>query len=198
MTAGLVLCVFCGSSRGFESRFAEEAAKVGALLARADIDIVYGGGHVGLMGVLADAALAEGGRVEGVIPRSLVARELAHTGLTALHVVESMHERKAKMADLADAFIALPGGIGTLEEIFEQWTWAQLAIHSKPCGILNFDGYFGPLQAMVTRMIEAGFLGREDADLLQFADDIETLLPKLGDRIAPDPPLSIAATEEGA
>jgi len=167
------------------------------MLARAGVDLVYGGGHIGLMGVLADAALAEGGHVAGVIPRALVARELAHTGLTVLHVVESMHERKAKMAELADAFIALPGGAGTLEEIFEQWTWAQLGIHSKPCGILNFEGYFDPLRAMVAGMVEAGFLSREHADLLQFAGDIETLLAKLGYPMPATAQRAAAPGEEG-
>ncbi|MFN0316980.1 MAG: TIGR00730 family Rossman fold protein, partial [Burkholderiales bacterium] len=131
------ICVFCGASAGSRPVFAEAAKDLGALLARRNTGIVYGGGNVGLMGVLAGAALAEGGEVIGVIPRSLMERELAHTGLTELHVVATMHERKALMADLSGAFIALPGGFGTLDEFFEILTWAQLGIHSKPCGLLN-------------------------------------------------------------
>jgi uncharacterized protein (TIGR00730 family) len=177
------LCVFCGSSRGFDPRFAEVAADVGRTLAAARIDLVYGGGHIGLMGVLADAVLGAGGRVAGVIPRALVDRELAHGGLTELHVVASMHERKALMADLADGFVALPGGAGTLEEIFEQWTWAQLGIHSKPCGVFNLDGYFDPLQQMVERMLAAGFLAPEHAALLMFEPEFGTLVATMQARI---------------
>jgi uncharacterized protein (TIGR00730 family) len=196
MQTGTALCVFCGSNPGFSPRFAEAAVAAGQALAQRGIRLVYGGGHIGLMGILADAMLAEGGCVEGVIPRALVARELAHTDLTRLHVVETMHERKARMAELSAGFIALPGGAGTLEEIFEQWTWAQLGIHSKPCAVLNLDGYFDPLQAMVERMVEQGFLSREHAELLAFASDIEDVLAKLASRI---PATSMpVATGEGA
>jgi len=135
------ICVFCGSSLGSDQVYADAARAAGRTLARRRIALVYGGGRVGLMGVLADAALNAGGRVIGVIPQSLLEREIQHMGLSELQVVSTMHERKTKMAELASGFIALPGGAGTLEEIFEQWTWAQLGIHHKPCGFLNTNGY---------------------------------------------------------
>ena len=136
------ICVFCGSSSGANGIYEESARATGKALVRAGLRLVYGGGRVGLMGVLADEVLAAGGQVTGVMPRALVEREIAHRGVTDLRVVETMHERKELMADLADAFIALPGGAGTLEEIFEQWTWSQLGIHAKPCGFINVNGYF--------------------------------------------------------
>ena len=175
----MALCVFCGSSKGVSARYAEAADATGRALARAGIDLVYGGGHIGLMGILADAVLREGGRVIGVIPAALVARELAHDGLTEMHVVDTMHERKAMMAELSSGFIALPGGAGTLEELFEQFTWAQLGIHAKPCGVLDVAGYFAPLQAMVGRMVEEGFLHAEDARILMFEEDIGVLLERM-------------------
>jgi uncharacterized protein (TIGR00730 family) len=128
------------------------------------------------MGIVADAALAAGGKVIGVIPRALVDQEVAHVGLTQLLVVETMHERKAKMAELADGFIALPGGIGTLEEIFEQWGWARLGIHTKPCAFLDVNGFFEPIQVMANRMLHAGFMRREHSDLITFASDLEQIL----------------------
>jgi uncharacterized protein (TIGR00730 family) len=140
---------------------------------------VFGGGHVGLMGVIADAVLASGGEVIGVIPESLVARELAHTGLTQLQVVPSMHARKARMAELADAFIALPGGYGTFEELFEVITWAQLGIHRKPIGLLNVAGYFNALKALIDQAIAEGFIRTEHWHLLTMADDASTLLEML-------------------
>ena len=140
------ICVFCGSSFGNNEVYGNAAREMGRTLAAHKIGLIYGGGRVGLMGVLADAALNAGGAVIGVIPRSLVEREIQHTSLTELHTVATMHERKTRMAELADAFIALPGGAGTLEEIFEQWTWAQLGIHRKPCGFLNTNGFFDPLR----------------------------------------------------
>jgi uncharacterized protein (TIGR00730 family) len=197
MVDGIALCVFCGSSQGFEPRFARAAADAGRALAEAGIDLVYGGGHIGLMGVLADAALGAGGRVVGVIPRALMDRELAHGGLSELEIVATMHERKARMAELADAFVALPGGAGTLEEIFEQWTWAQLGIHSKPCGILNLDGYFDPLEAMVGRMLAAGFLSSEHAALLTFERELGALLARMHGHDPVEPPGALR-TEEGA
>src|SRR5438132_5599928 len=139
------LCVFCGSSPGQRPIHAESARSLGMIMAARGLALVYGGGHVGLMGVLADAVLETGGRVVGVIPRTLWDREVGHRALTELHVVETMHERKAKMASLADAFVALPGGLGTLEEIFEVWTWGQLGIHGKACGFLDVGGYYAPL-----------------------------------------------------
>ena len=141
---------------------------MGTTLARSGIELVYGGGRVGLMGVIADAALAAGGSVIGVMPQALVDREVQHVNLTELHVVPTMHERKTKMSTLADGFVALPGGAGTLEEIFEQWTWAQLGIHQKPCGFLNTNGYFDPLRQMIEQMSGEGFLRMDHASMLVF------------------------------
>jgi uncharacterized protein (TIGR00730 family) len=152
------ICIFCGSSHGHDPVYREAAAAAARSIAETGAALVYGGGRVGLMGALADAALAAGGEVIGVMPRSLVAREIAHRGLSRLQVVETMHERKTTMSGLADAFLALPGGAGTLEEIFEQWTWGQLGIHGKPCAFLNVKGYFDPLRAMVDKMLAEGFL----------------------------------------
>ena len=162
------ICVFCGSSPGNNELYANAAREIGRLLAQRGIGVVYGGGRVGLMGVVADAALSVGGEVIGVMPQSLVAREIQHTSLSELHVVDSMHTRKTRMAEMADAFIALPGGAGTLEEIFEQWAWAQLGIHHKPCGFLNTNGYFDPLREMIGRMVGEGFLRAEHASMLVF------------------------------
>ena len=173
------VAVFCGSSFGNDPVYAEAARLTGHTLADRGIAVVYGGGHVGLMGAVADAALQAGGRVIGVIPRQLDDRELAHHGLTDLHVVESMHERKAMMADLSDAFIALPGGAGTHEEIAEQWTWAQLTIHSKPCGFLDVAGFWSPMRDMLDGMVSSGFVRQEQSGIVSFADDLETLLAML-------------------
>jgi hypothetical protein len=165
------ICIFCGSNVGKDEAYRAAAERTGTLLAQLGIELVYGGGHVGLMGVVADAALAEGGQVTGVIPRALSEREVEHRGLTSLVIVDSMHERKAEMAKRADGFIALPGGAGTLEEAFEQWTWAQLGIHQKPCGFLNIKGYFDPLRAMIERIVAEGFIRPEYADMLIFSED---------------------------
>lgn len=173
------VAVFCGSSFGTSPAYAEAARLTGRTLAERGIDVVYGGGHVGLMGAVADAALEAGGRVIGVIPRQLDDRELAHHGLTELHVVESMHERKQVMADLSDAFIALPGGAGTLEEIAEQWTWAQLTIHAKPSGFLDVDGFWAPMQAMLHTMVTQGFVRAEQSGIVSFRDDLYDLLDVL-------------------
>jgi uncharacterized protein (TIGR00730 family) len=173
------ICVFCGSSVGADPRYVEAARATGAYLARQGLGIVYGGGHVGLMGALADAALAAGGEVIGVIPHALVARELAHPGLTALHVVATMHERKARMNALADAFLVLPGGLGTLEELFEVWSWAQLGAHTKPCGLLDVAGYWQPLLALVDHLQQQGFLAAADRALLVVDDAPERLLARL-------------------
>jgi len=173
------ICVFCGSSAGENPAYAAVARELGRTLADRGIGVVFGGGKVGLMGVLADAALAAGGEVIGVIPDALVAREIAHTGLTKLHVVRSMHERKTLMADLASAFIALPGGYGTFEEFFEAVTWTQLGIHHKPCGLLNIDGYYDPLLALIERAVSDGFIREENRALVLDAPDIATLLAKL-------------------
>ncbi|MET0767439.1 MAG: TIGR00730 family Rossman fold protein [Aeromicrobium sp.] len=176
MSSLAAIAVFCGSSFGNDPAYEAAARLTGRTLAERGIDVVYGGGHVGLMGAVADAAVEAGGRVIGVIPRQLDDRELAHHGLTELHVVESMHARKQLMADLSDAFIALPGGAGTLEEIAEQWTWAQLTIHSKPCGFLDVAGFWSPMRTMLTTMVESGFVRAEQSGIVSFADDLDELL----------------------
>jgi hypothetical protein len=173
---GMNICIFCGSSQGHDPVYRQAAAAAARSLAESGATIVFGGGHVGLMGTVADAALAAGGHVVGVMPRSLVAREIAHRGLSQLHVVETMHERKTTMSNLADAFLALPGGAGTLEEIFEQWTWGQLGIHGKPCAFLNVKGYFDPIRAMLDKMLGEGFLLPQFATMLTFSDDISLIL----------------------
>ena len=170
------LCVFCGSSSGANPAYAEAACATGRALAQRGIALVYGGGHVGLMGEVADAALAAGGQAIGVMPRHLVEREIAHQNLTRLDVVESMHERKARMGELADGFIALPGGAGTLEELFEQWTWAQLGRHAKPCAVLNVAGYYDALLAQARHMVDEGFMKRDYLDMLIVAPNIEEIL----------------------
>jgi len=172
------VCVFCGSSAGRDPSFRLTATAAGSAIARAGLSVVYGGGKVGLMGAVADGALAAGGRVFGVMPRSLVEREIAHAGLSELHVVETMHERKTRMADLADGFIALPGGAGTLDEFFEQWTWAQLGIHSKPCGVLNAKDYFGPLISMIERIVNEGFMAESYSKMLVIEASIEPMLKR--------------------
>jgi uncharacterized protein (TIGR00730 family) len=158
--------VFCGSSSGVDPAYTEAARSLGRMLAEAKVRLVFGGGHVGLMGVISNAALAAGGDVIGVIPKFLVERELAHEGISDLRIVGSMHERKALMSDLSEAFIALPGGSGTLEEFFEVLTWAQLGEHRKPCGLLNVAGYYDPLLGVFDRMVEAGFLSESNRSLL--------------------------------
>lgn len=173
------VAVFCGSSLGNSPEYAEAARLTGRTLAERGIAIVYGGGHVGLMGVVADAALEAGGRVIGVIPRQLHDRELTHHGVTELHVTSSMHERKQLMADLSDAFIALPGGAGTLEEIAEQWTWAQLTIHAKPCGFLDVHGFWQPMQAMLDTMVGQGFVRADQSAIVSIREDLEALLEVL-------------------
>ncbi|MFT4186952.1 MAG: TIGR00730 family Rossman fold protein [Aeromicrobium sp.] len=170
------VAVFCGSRFGDDPAYAEAAVLVGRTLGERGVRVVYGGGRVGLMGVVADAALDAGGEVVGVIPRSLDEREVAHQGLTELYVVETMHERKAIMAERADAFLTLPGGIGTLEEIAEQWTWTQLGIHAKRGGFLDVGGYWRPLRTMIDTMVAQGFLAPGQADLMTFSDDLDELL----------------------
>jgi uncharacterized protein (TIGR00730 family) len=173
------ICVFCGSSPGVNPAYAEAARHLGRTLAGRGIGLVYGGGSVGLMGVMADAALAAGGQVIGVIPRALQLRELGHAGLSELHVVGSMHERKAKMAELADAFVAMPGGMGTLEEFAEILTWAQLGLHAKPIGVLNVAGYFDGLRALVEQGIAERFIHPGYRVLLTYAADVDDLLEAL-------------------
>ncbi|MDQ7859126.1 MAG: TIGR00730 family Rossman fold protein [Armatimonadota bacterium] len=169
------VCVFCGASPGLRPVYAEAARTLGYLLVSRGAGLVFGGGRVGLMGVVADAVLAAGGEAVGVIPRALVAKEVAHEGLTALHVVDTMHERKALMVDLADGFVALPGGVGTLDELSEVLSWAQLGLHRKPCGVLNVDGYFDALLAMLDRGVADGFIRAEDRAFL-LVDDAPALL----------------------
>lgn len=173
------LCVFCGSSPGARAEYREAAEATGRLLAQRRITLVYGGGNVGLMGAVADAALAAGGEVIGVIPRHLESREIAHRGLTELRVVSSMHERKALMADLSDAFVALPGGLGTFEEFFEVATWSQLGIHDKPLGLLNVRGYYDLLDQHLARAVEERFIRAEHRSLITLAEDPAALLEKL-------------------
>ncbi len=174
------LCVFCGSRVGRDDVFARSATELGRKLAEREIGIVYGGGQVGLMGVLADAALAAGGRVIGVIPQALADREVAHHGLTELHVVNSMHERKALMADLSDAFVALPGGYGTLDELCEIVTWAQLGIHDRPIGLLNVEGYFDDLLALFDRAVKQDFISETNRTLIRDANNVDELLRRIG------------------
>ena len=173
------LCVYCGSSLGRLPEYEAVARQLGGLLARHGVRLVYGGARVGLMGAVADAALKAGGKVIGVIPRGLVDREVAHHDLSELHVVASMHERKALMAELSEGFIALPGGIGTFEELFEIWTWGQLGIHSKPLGLLNVAGYYDPLLAFLKRSVEDGFIKPAVRGMLLEAHTPQALLDLL-------------------
>jgi uncharacterized protein (TIGR00730 family) len=179
------ICVFTGSSRGARPEYVAAAAELGTLLAARRIRLVYGGARVGLMGAVADAALASGGDVVGVIPAALVAKEVAHTGLTDLRVVDSMHERKALMSDMADAFVALPGGWGTLEEFFEVLTWAQLGLHRKPCGLLNAHGYFDRLLAFLDHTIDEGFVRPRNAELIAVSRTPGELLDRLESPLPP-------------
>ena len=175
------ICVFCGSNAGHDPRYRAEAERLGGLLAGRGIELVYGGGNVGLMGVIADACLAAGGTVIGVIPEALIGKEVAgrvvdHRGLTRLEVVASMHIRKARMAELADGFIALPGGFGTFVEFCEILTWGQLGFHVKPMGLLNINGFYDPLLALFERAVAEGFLRDENRAMALAAGDIESLL----------------------
>ena len=176
------ICVYAGSNPGSDRAYANSARDLARLLAERDIGLVYGGGHVGLMGVLADTVLEAGGEAIGVMPQALVDREISHTGLTELHVVASMHERKALMAELSDAFVAVPGGIGTLEELIEVYTWSQLGIHSKACGVLNVRGYYDALAAFLDHALDEGFLPRSSRDKLTVAANAESLLDHWSER----------------
>jgi uncharacterized protein (TIGR00730 family) len=175
------ICVFCGSKHGSRPAYADAAREVGRLLAARRIGLVYGGGHIGLMGVVADAVLAGGGEVVGVIPRSMVDEELAHAGVTELLIVRSMHERKALMAEKADAFLALPGGFGTAEEFFEIVTWRQLRLHAKPIGLLNVDGFFDPLLDWIDRAFAEGFIAPKYRGLIAVSSNAGELIGLLGD-----------------
>lgn len=169
------LCVFCGSNSGLRPQFASAAKALGIVLAESGIRLVYGGGRVGLMGTIADAALSAGGQVIGVIPQHLVDREVAHEGLTELRIVKSMHERKALMAELSDGFVALPGGLGTLEEFFEVWTWGQLGLHRKPYGLLNVSGFYDPLVEFIDQLVEQKFVKPEHRRMLIIESDVAML-----------------------
>jgi uncharacterized protein (TIGR00730 family) len=173
------VCVFCGSSAGTRPEYAEATRRFGEALAGRGLGLVYGGGHVGLMGELADAVLAAGGEAVGVIPQALVDKELAHSGLTEMLVVGTMHQRKALMADKSDAFVALPGGYGTLDETFEILTWAQLGLHGKPVGLLNVASFFDPLLAWVKHAVSEGFIKSQHLDLFIVATNPEALLDAL-------------------
>jgi uncharacterized protein (TIGR00730 family) len=173
------LCVFCGSNPGVTAAFAQSASTVGQLLGRRGIGLVYGGGKVGLMGILADACLQTGGQVIGVIPKFLADREVAHPGLSELHIVESMHQRKALMAQRSDAFLALPGGFGTWEELMEVLTWTQLGLQHKTCAVLNVHGYYDPLLALVARANQEGFVRDAHLDFLLQDSDSERLIDRL-------------------
>jgi uncharacterized protein (TIGR00730 family) len=187
MSVDLVaVCVFCGSNRGASPEYAQAASDMGRLLASQGIGLVYGGARAGLMGIVADAALAAGGVVTGVIPRDLAARELAHEGLSELHLVGTMHERKALMAELSSAFIALPGGVGTLEEAFEAITWTQLRLQHKPTGFLNVNGFYGPAMQQLDRMVAEGFVRQEHRDGIYFDDQPASLLKQLSGWESPD------------
>ena len=173
------ICVFAGSSSGVRPEYRAAAGALGDALARRGLGLVYGGARVGLMGAMADAALDAGGRVIGVMPEALIAKEVAHRRLTELHVVKTMHERKAMMAELSHAFVAMPGGWGTLDEFCEILTWAQLGLHRKPCGLLNAGGYFDKLLAFVEHSVAEGFVRREHGDMIAVAGDAAALLDLL-------------------
>jgi uncharacterized protein (TIGR00730 family) len=172
-------CVYCGSRVGARDAYTTAARRLGEAIGHQGGELIYGGGHVGLMGHVADAALAAGARVTGVIPKTLLAREVEHRGLSELIVVSTMHERKREMAERADLFIALPGGLGTLEELYEMWTWRQLGYHTKPMGLVNTDGYYDPLVAMNERAMTEGFVSDEQLKLVLVDDDPARLLKRL-------------------
>ena len=173
------VCVYCGSKPGTDPAFTQAAIQVGTWIGQHGGQLVYGGGRNGLMGIVAEATMAAGGRVIGVIPRALVEKEWAHTGCTELHVVETMHERKQMMAEKADAFVALPGGIGTFEEFYEVWTWRQLGYHNKPIGLLNVNHYYEPMLSFLKSVVQKEFMGEWQMDLIQSHDDLSVLLPSL-------------------
>jgi uncharacterized protein (TIGR00730 family) len=179
------ITVFCGSSFGNEAIYKEQATLLGQALAKQNIELVYGGANVGLMGAVADGVLNEGGKVIGVLPDFLRSKEIAHLGLTELILVESMHERKTKMNDLCDGVIALPGGFGTLEELFEMVTWAQLGLHKKPIAVLNINGFYDSLIELTHMMVEKGFLKNVNQEMLLVSDTIDDLLDKMKNYVAP-------------
>lgn len=179
MSPAFSLCIYCGSRPGHDPAFASTAREIGRWIGEHGGQLVYGGGRGGLMGMVADATLAAGGRVLGIIPKALVEREWAHDGCTELHVVDTMHERKRMMAEHADAFLALPGGIGTFEEFFEVWTWRQLGYHDKPVGLLNLNGYYDGLMGFIAHAVQAQFMGPWQEALVQVDTDWRQLVPAL-------------------
>lgn len=189
------VCVYCGSHFGASSAYTDEAARLGRDLANRGLGLVYGGARVGLMGVIADAAIAEGAEVIGVIPEALIARELGHPGLTDLRIVASMHERKLEMMQLADAFVALPGGAGTLDELFEAFTWLQLGFHTNPIGLLDVDGFWGGLLAFLDHTVNQQFTEERFARLLLVDDDTDRLLERLGHWTPPQDAKSLEPTQ---
>ncbi|MEM5401378.1 TIGR00730 family Rossman fold protein [Paraburkholderia unamae] len=180
------VCVYCGSSPGANPVYTEAAQAFGRALVASNLALVYGGGKVGLMGVIADTVMAGGGRAIGVIPKLLVDKEVGHVGLTELHVVPDMHHRKKMMADLSDAFVAMPGGAGTLEELFEVYTWAQLGYHRKPVGVLNIGGFYDPLMALLDHTVREGFMRQTYRDMLQTDGDPAALIARLQRYHAPE------------
>ena len=190
------ICVYCGSSPGTDPAFLEEAVRCGTLIAQSGLTLVYGGGKVGLMGAVADAALAAGGQVTGVMPADLVSQEIAHQGLTDLRVVNSMHERKWAMAELSDGFLCLPGGPGTFEEIFEQWTWALLGFHAKPCGFVNVGGYYDLMRATIQQMADKGFIAQPYVDMLVYADSTSEAIDRFRAYEPPPPKWGVAKVEQ--
>lgn len=179
------IAVYCGSSMGTDPAYKDAAIKLGQALATAGIELVYGGGKVGLMGTIADAVMEAGGRVTGVIPNALESKEIGHTGLTRLEVVADMHARKKLMAELADGYIAMPGGTGTLEEIFEVWTWGQLGYHHKPCAFLNIDGYYDGLLQFTDTMVSNGFMRPEFREMITVSDQHQVILEAFESYVPP-------------
>jgi len=180
------VCVFCGSNYGLAAIYKEQATLLGKTLAEREIDLVYGGAHVGLMGAVADGALKAGGRVIGVLPRFLEDKELAHTGLSELILVDTMHQRKTTMNERCDAIITLPGGFGTMDELFEMLTWAQLGLHKKPIGVLNVNGYYDTLNLLTENMVAKGFLSAANKESLLISDNIDHLLESINNYQAPE------------
>ncbi|MDD3288009.1 MAG: TIGR00730 family Rossman fold protein [Alphaproteobacteria bacterium] len=179
------VCVYCGSSNHIDESFHKSTIKIGTLLAKNNINIIYGGGHVGLMGLLADSALAAGGKVTGIIPRHLHDREVQHDHLTELHVVENMHERKKMMADCADAFLILPGGFGTLDETFEILTWKQLGLHNKPVIIYNEGNFWSPMITLIEHLIKNGFIPKDNSGFYTAIDSLDQIIPALTAPVSP-------------
>jgi len=190
------VCVFCGASTGANPAYRDAAIALGRAIAQRGLKLVYGGGAVGLMGIVANAAMAAGGEVVGIIPQSLLDAEVGHKGLTRLEVVDGMHARKARMAELSDAFIALPGGLGTLEELFEVWTWGQLGYHAKPLGLLDVNGFYEKLGGFLDHVVEEGFVRPQHRAMLQLAQQPDQLLDAMDSFVAPVVPKWVDKTPD--